>query len=110
MKPSPKLVDALASVGRVDSTGKIRRIGSEMLLALARGEVSAADVDAASKMIAAISLNIHTEVRLAVAAADLRAKGANLAKIAQLGQAKIDELPEPTGLVIDEDRPPGSVQ
>lgn len=100
MKASANLIESLSDIGRVETTGQVRRIGSEMLLALARREISAADVDAAAKMVAAISLNMHTEVRLALAAADLRGKGVQLAEVARLGQARIDGAPTAPAVLV----------
>lgn len=62
-----------------------------MLLALLRKEISAADVEAGAKMIAAVSMNMHTEVKLAMAAITLREKGADIAKVAHIGQTLIGD-------------------
>lgn len=91
MKASEATLNAISDINRVETTGQVRRIGSQMLLALARKEVSATDVEAAAKMIAAVSANMHTEVKLAMAAITLREKGANLAQISHLGQTLIGD-------------------
>jgi len=93
MKPSAITIEALADIGTVKTTGDVRRVGSQMLLALARKEVPASDVEAASKMIEAISNSINAEVRLAVAAIALRDKGAQLAKVEHLGKTVIGDDP-----------------
>lgn len=89
MNPSANTLDSLSDIGRVETTGQVRRIGAQMLLALARKEISATDIEAAAKMIAAQAMHMQTEVKLAVAAITLREKGANLAKPAQMGQQLI---------------------
>lgn len=94
MKPSNNTLDAVRDIERVETTGQVRRIGSQMLLALLRKEISAADVEAGAKMIAAVSMNMHTEVKLAMAAITLREKGAELAKVAHLGQTLIGNAPQ----------------
>lgn len=91
MNPSAITLDGISDIHRVETTGQVRRIGSQMLLALARKEISATDVEAAAKMIAAVSANMHTEVRLAMAAITLREKGASLAEVAHLGQTMIGD-------------------
>lgn len=83
------LVEAVADIRKVETTGQVRRIGSEMLLALARKQIPAADVEAGAKMMAAVSLSMHTEVKLALAAITIREKGAELAKVAHMGAALI---------------------
>lgn len=89
MKASKETISSLSDIDRVETTGHLRRIGSQMLLALARKEISATDVEAAAKMIASVSLNMQVEVRAALAAQLLREKGAQLAKIEHLGQTMI---------------------
>lgn len=89
MNPSQNTLDSLADIERVETTGQVRRIGAQMLLALARKEISATDVEAASKMIAAQAMHMQTEVRLAVAAITMREKGADIGKAAQMGQQLI---------------------
>lgn len=89
MKPTMSTLDAVRDIERVETTGQVRRIGSQMLLALLRKEISATDVEAGAKMIAAVSMNMHTEVKLAIAAMTLRDKGAEIAKVAHLGQTLI---------------------
>lgn len=89
MNPSKNTLESLSDIERVETTGQIRRIGGQMLLALARKEISSTDVEAAAKMIAAQAMHMQNEVRLAVAAIELRSKGADLGEIARMGQAAI---------------------
>lgn len=85
MNPSKNTLESLADIERVEMTGQVRRIGAQMLLALARKEISATDVEAAAKMMAAQALHMQTEVKLAVATIQLREKGVSLGKIAPMG-------------------------
>jgi len=89
MKASSNTLESLSDIDRVETTGQVRRIGAQMLLALARKEISATDVEAAAKMMAAQSMHMQTEVKLAIAAITLREKGANLADVARMGQQLI---------------------
>jgi hypothetical protein len=89
MKPTDTTLQAVSDIERVETTGQVRRIGSQMLLALLRKEISATDVEAGAKMIAAVSMSMHTEVKLAIAAMNLREKGADIAKVAHIGQTLI---------------------
>lgn len=89
MKASTSLVEALSDIPRMSTTGDVRRVGAEMLLALARKEISATDVDAAAKMIAAQAAHMMAEVKTAMTAQQLRASGADLGKIVHLGRTVI---------------------
>lgn len=91
MKPSVNTLESLADIDRVETTGHVRRIGAQMLLALARKEIASSDVEAAAKMIAAQAMHMQTEVKLAVAAIQLREKGAQLGEVVRLGQQIIGE-------------------
>lgn len=94
MKPSQNTLESLSDIDRVETTGQVRRIGAQMLLALARKEISPTDVEAAAKMIAAQAMHMQTEVKLAIAATALREKGASLGKIAHMGQQVIGGVVE----------------
>lgn len=98
MKAAQNTLDSLSDITAVETGGDIRRIGGQMLLALARKEIPSSDVDAAAKMVAAISLNMQAEVAVAKAAVELRAKGADLGKVEQMGRLRIGKPrsgPEP---------------
>lgn len=94
MKAAPKTLQSVANIECMKTTGQVRRVGSEMLLALVRKEISATDVEAGAKMIAAISMNMQTEVKLAMAAMTIRDSGANLAKIEHFGATLIGDTSE----------------
>lgn len=91
MTPSQNTLDSLSDIGKVSETGHIRRIGAQMLLALARKEISATDVDAASKMIGAQAAHMAAEVKVAKAQIELREKGADLGKTAVIGKMVISD-------------------
>lgn len=74
MKPSTNLVEALSDIGRFEEGPQLRRIGGEMLLALARKEIPAADVEAGAKMVAAISAHWATQLRQEAQAEEMRTK------------------------------------
>jgi hypothetical protein len=92
MKASPTLVDNIADIRRMDAAGAVRRVGAEMLLALARKEISASDVDAAAKMVAAQAMHMKAEIDIHVKAQMLREKGAEIGKLPQLGQMVIGDI------------------
>lgn len=85
MKPSITTLESLADIERVETAGQVRRIGAQMLLALARKEISATDLDAAAKMVAAQAAHLKAEIDVHVKATLLRDKGADLGKLPQLG-------------------------
>lgn len=89
MKASTNTLEALSDIDRVETSGEVRRIGAQMLLALARKEVSSADIEAAAKMVAAQALHMAAEVKVARAAIELRAHGADLGKVAEMGRLVI---------------------
>ena len=94
MKASPQTLEALQDIDQVRTAGDIRRIGAQMLLALARKEISATDLDAASKMIDAQAHSLEAEVKVAKAAIELRERGADLGKVVHLGQTLIGSAPK----------------
>lgn len=89
MKASQNTLESLADIGVVSTTGDVRRIGAQMLLALARKEIPAADVEAAAKMMASQAALLATEIKIAKAAIELREKGGNLTKLTTLGRMVI---------------------
>lgn len=89
MKASQNTLESLADIQAVKTTGDIRRIGAQMLLALARKEISAGDLAAAAKMIDAQANHLNAEVKTARTAMEMRVSGASLVKIAQLGRLEI---------------------
>lgn len=90
MKPSKNTLESLNDIDRVETSGDIRRIGGQMLLALARKEISSTDVEAAAKMIAAQAMHLMAEVKTHTHAQILRESGAELAKrLPELGNLRI---------------------
>jgi hypothetical protein len=89
MKVSTNTLESLSDIERVETSGDIRRIGGQLLLALARKEISATDVEAAAKMIAAQALHLKAEVDTHFKAQLLREKGAEIGKLPQLGRMVI---------------------
>ncbi|WP_439606855.1 hypothetical protein [Hydrogenophaga sp.] len=89
MKVSQSLEQALSDISRMETTGDIRRVGAEMLLALARKEISATDVDAAAKMVAAQAAHMMAEVKTAVNAQTIREKGGDIGRISHMGRTLI---------------------
>lgn len=90
MKPSTTLTESLKNTSMVNTTGQVRFVASQMLLAIARKEIPAGDAIAAAKLVSAISQSIDSEVKLAVAAITLREKGGHLVRQAEFGKALID--------------------
>ena len=89
MKPSTNTLESLSDIQRVETAGDVRRIGAQMLLALARKEISATDLEAAAKMIDAQANHMNAEVKIARTAIELRERGADLGKIVHLGKTLI---------------------
>ena len=92
MKASQNTLDSLSDIHRVESSGQIRRIAAQMLLALARKELPAADVDAAARMLAAQAAHLMAEVKVAIATVELRNQSVNLGHIPEIGQRAITDL------------------
>lgn len=86
MKPSQNTLDSLSDMKEVRTAGDVRRIGSQMLLALARKEISATDIDAASKMMTAQASLLAVELKAWSCANEMRKTGSSLTKEGQLGE------------------------
>lgn len=78
---------------QVATNGDLRRIVANSLLALARKEISATDVEAMAKGLDAISNSLNAEIRVAKTSIELRAMGADLGKVAHLGTMLIGNAP-----------------
>ena len=89
MKPSQNTLESLEDMDRMETSGDIRRVGAQMLLALARKEISATDLEAAAKMIDAQANSLNAEVKMAKAAIELRERGADLGKVVHIGRTLI---------------------
>lgn len=85
MKPAQTLVDSLTNMQQVNTQGDIRRIVSNSLLALARKEISATDLEAMAKGLDSISNSLNAEIKVAKTALDLRDRGGNIGEIVHLG-------------------------
>ncbi len=94
MKAAKTLVESLADVEQVATQGDLRRIVANSLLALARKEISATDVEAMAKGLDAISNSLNAEVKVAKTSIELREKGAQLGQVVQLGQLVIGNAPQ----------------
>ena len=73
----------------------LRRIVANSLLALARKEVSATDVEAMAKGLDSISNSLNAEVKVAETTIELREKGATLGDVKHLGQMLIGSAAKP---------------
>lgn len=91
MKPSQNTLESLANMQQVSTLGDVRRIIGQSLLALARKEISAADVTAMAKGVDSISNSLNAEISLARTAHELRQTGADLGKIVHVGQTLIGQ-------------------
>ncbi len=85
MKAAPTLVESLETMPQVTTQGDLRRIVSNALLALARKEISATDVEAMSKGLDAISNSLNAEVKVAKTAIELRDRGGEFGDVVHLG-------------------------
>lgn len=94
MKASQNTLESLSDIKAVTTSGDVRRIGAQMLLALARKEISAVDLMAAAKMIDSQANHLNAEVKTMRVAAELRDRGAELTKIGHLGTMVIG-TPQP---------------
>jgi len=89
MKPSQNTLESLSDMQQVSTLGDVRRVIGQSLLALARKEISAADVTAMAKAVDSIANSLNAEISLAKTAHDLRQSGADLGKIVHIGQTLI---------------------
>ncbi len=89
MNASQTLTQALGTLAAVTTKGDLRQIVANSLLALARKEISATDVEAMAKGLDSISNSLNAELKIAKARIELRDKGADLGKQAHLGQMLI---------------------
>src|SRR5574337_444910 len=89
MKASTTTLESLADLAEVTTSGDLRRIIANSLLALARKEISATDVEAMAKGLDAINNSLTAEIKLAKASIELREKGANIGRVVELGNAVV---------------------
>lgn len=99
MKAAKTLTESLENMEQVATQGDLRRIVANSLLALARKEISATDVEAMAKGLDSISNSLNAEIKVAKTSVELREKGGQLGKVAHLGQLAIgntkNDPPEP---------------
>ncbi len=91
MKPAPTLIEGLSGMKEVQTQGDLRRIVANSLLALARKEISASDVEAMAKGMDAISNSLNAEIKVAKTRIELRAAGEDIGKITHLGRLLIGD-------------------
>lgn len=89
MKAAKTLVESLSNMDQVATQGDLRRIVANSLLALARKEISATDVEAMAKGLDSISNSLNAEIKVARTSIDLREKGGKLGDVVHLGQLLI---------------------
>lgn len=89
MKPAQTLIESLGDMDQVATQGDLRRIVANSLLALARKEISATDVESMAKGMDSISNSLNAEIRVAKTAMELRDKGGDIGKVVHLGQLVI---------------------
>ena len=94
MKAAKTLTQSLDNMGEVATQGDLRRIVANSLLALARKEISATDVEAMAKGLDSISNSLNAELKVAKARIELREKGAELGSPTHLGQMLIGNAPQ----------------
>ena len=85
MKAAPTLVESLDNMSQVTTQGDLRRIVSNALLALARKEISATDLEAMAKGLDSISNSLNAEVKVAKTAIELRDRGGDIGDVVHLG-------------------------
>ncbi len=78
MKPAQTLTESLGPLAAVTTTGDLRRIVSNAMLALARKEISATDFVALAKGLDAVSGSLQTEVNIAKARMEMLKNGGKL--------------------------------
>ncbi len=95
MKAAKTLVESLADVEQVSTQGELRRIVANSLLALARKEISATDVEAMAKGLDSISNSLNAEIKVAKTSIELREQGAQLGQVVHLGKLVIGSQHKP---------------
>lgn len=80
---------AMDDLTEIKTSGDLRRLVSNSLLALARKEISATDVVAMSKGLDSISASIDVEIKLAKLNLEMKVAGAEIPKQAEMGRLLI---------------------
>lgn len=94
MKAAKTLVESLENMEQVATQGDLRRIVANSLLALARKEISATDVEAMAKFLDSISNSLNAEIKVAKTTIELRDKGGQLGSVVHLGQMLVGNAPQ----------------
>ena len=95
MQASNTLIDSLGTLAAVTTTGDLRRIVANSMLALARKEISRSDVESMAKGLESISNSLLAEVKLAKLQIEMRTTGGQLGKVEEvpgLGQLSIGQI------------------
>lgn len=92
MEASKTVLDGLSDISEVKTQGDLRRIVANSLLALARKEISATDVEAMAKGMDAISNSLNAEVKVAKTRIELRQAGEDMGKVTHLGRMLIGDV------------------
>lgn len=79
-------ISALDAMDEVRTSGDLRRIVSNMMLGLARKQISATDIEAAAKGLDSISNSMNAEVKVARLDLDMRKAGQKLTESAEMGK------------------------
>lgn len=88
MKKAPTIT-ALDGMDEVRTSGDMRRIVGNMMLALARKEVSATDMEALAKGLDSVSNSMNAEVKKARLDMDLRKASQKVGDTAEMGKLLI---------------------
>ncbi len=89
MKPSATALSATANMSVVKTTGDLRTLVSNHLLALARGETAPTNLEAMAKALDSISNSLNTELKIAKAKIEVRELAGSLGKDHLLGDMLI---------------------
>jgi hypothetical protein len=82
-------MQALDAMDEVRTSGDLRRIVSNTLLALSRKEISATDVEVIAKGLDTISNSLNVEIKMARLDIDLKKAGLKMKSDAELGKLHI---------------------
>jgi hypothetical protein len=80
MKAGETMLEGLGNLASVTTTGDLRRIVANSMLALARKEIASSDVETLAKGLDSISNSLQAEVKLAKLQIEMRAQGGALGK------------------------------
>lgn len=80
MKASETMLEGLGNLAAVTTTGDLRRIVANSMLALVRKEISTGDVETLAKGLDSISSSLQAEVKLAKLQIEMHTQGGALGK------------------------------